>query len=289
MGGILAWVEGVAFLEGFLYVTSNLLQMATPMTEFNPTNAVGVIIDVYASIIALLSFGIILNVVNLFQIPLAINSFIEKRISTHRILVPFVALAFVIPFCISLLAVAFGCILAGFEGWAVEDGILYVFSNILGLATSLTTVSPETIAGGIFDVILSSMALGGVAVFVDYVTVLNPARYIRKRTKEFLAQRGASQLKSTHPLDYGGRTTTTVVQACQCNGEANENSSTLDATLPETTCCNGISCEKLVVQDDVESGRCSVVEDTPRDTSAEPEAAPEPSRSLQLAADDSVV
>ena len=227
--------------------------MVTPLTDFNPSNAAGVLIDVYVSIVALLSFGIMLNLVNLFQIPLAINSFIERRISNRRILVPFFALAFVIPLCISLLAVVFGSILAGFEGWAVKDGILYVFSNTLGLATSLTPVSPETIAGVVFDVILSSVAMGSVAVFIDYVTVLNPARYIRKRFKEFLVKRGATQLKSRHPLEYCG---TVLVQECSCGDEASEHSEKRhqNQIIPEKTACNDTTCKNNAIQD-LESGQ----------------------------------
>lgn len=55
------------------------------------------------------------------------------------------------------------------------------------------------------DIVISGMALGFVAVFLDYVTVLNPARYIRKRFREGLETMGIIRLgmtRSMHPLAY---------------------------------------------------------------------------------------
>jgi len=92
----------------------------------------------------------------------------------------------VIPIYISIVAVAFGSLLGWVEGWLVKEGILYVFSNLLGLGTPLTEVTPTTLPGDILDILISSVALGAAAVVVDYVTVLNPARYVRKRLKEYL-------------------------------------------------------------------------------------------------------
>ena len=204
-GGLLALVESVAFLDGFYYVASNLLNMATPLTEYNPNNVAGIIIDVYVSVVALLCFGIMLNLVNLFQVPLAINNAIKYWVTSGPILVPLFALVFVIPFSIAVLGVVFGSLLAAVEGWAVHNGILYVFSNLLGLGTGLVAIVPQTTGGDILDIIISSLALGCAAIFIDYVTVLNPARYVRKRFRAFLVARGIIQLAKTpdvHPLDY---------------------------------------------------------------------------------------
>jgi hypothetical protein len=205
LGALLACAEGATFLDGFLYVASNLLAMSTPLTDFNPNNPVGVLIDLYVSIMALLTFGIVLNLVNLFQVPLAMNRQIERWVTTNKFLVPCFAMIIVIPFWVAFLAVVFGSILAAIEGWVFHDGVLYVFSNLLGLGTPLTDVLPDTVGGDIVDIIISSMALGCAAVFVDYVTVLNPARYIRKRAKEQLERRGIVRLsenRSMHPLAY---------------------------------------------------------------------------------------
>jgi hypothetical protein len=204
-GGLLALVEKASFLEGFLYVASNLLGMTTPLTNFNPTNVGGVIIDVYISVVALLLFGIVLNVVNVFQIPLAINRMIESFVK-GSVIVPLIAVGFVIPLEIAIVAVAFGALLALLEGWGLHDGIYYVFGNLLGLGTPLTLVTPQTKAGDMLDIFVSSLAMGCVAIFVDYATTLNPARYVRKRLKEALEKHGVVNLNDTsipnrHPLD----------------------------------------------------------------------------------------
>lgn len=191
-GGVMAAVENSSFKDAFLYVASNLLNMSTPLTEFNPRDEWGVLIDVYVSVVALMTFGICINVVNLFQIPLAINGFISIFVS-GKVLVPFIALAFVIPSIFGVVGAIFGSLLAYLEGWALTEGIYYCFGNLLGLGTPLTDVLPQSMKGDLIDIIVSSMALGCVSVVVDYVTVLNPARYMRKRAKEVLARAGVYQ------------------------------------------------------------------------------------------------
>jgi hypothetical protein len=197
-GGLLALVESASFLDGFLYVASNLLNMATPLTNINPNNVIGVVIDVYVSIVALMMLGIVFNIVNHFQVALIINRQIEY-VATG-ILVPVIALGFVIPLLMAIIAVVFGSILAAAEGWNVVDGIYYVFGNLLGLGTPLTNATPHTVMGDVLDIVISSFALGCVAVFVDYVTTLNPARYVGKRMKTFLND-NQNEDSDTHPLD----------------------------------------------------------------------------------------
>jgi hypothetical protein len=209
-GGLLALVEKATFLEGFLYVASNLSSLATPLTDFSPSNVGGVIIDVYISVVALMLFGIVLNVVNVFQIPLAMNTMIESFVK-GSVIVPLIALGFLIPLQIAIVAVTFGALLALLEGWGVNDGIYYVFGNLLGLGTPLTSVTPQTKAGDMFDIYVSSLALVCLAIFVDYVTTLNPARHVRKRLKEALEKYGVVNLNDPgipdrhpeyrHPID----------------------------------------------------------------------------------------
>ena len=88
-GGLLAWAENAKFIHGFLYVVSNLLGMANPLTDWVPTTGLGavVVIDIYTAVAALISFGIMLNVVNLFRIPHEINNLI-RMVVTNEVLVP---------------------------------------------------------------------------------------------------------------------------------------------------------------------------------------------------------
>jgi hypothetical protein len=89
-GGLLAWADGTTFLDGFLYVASNLLGMTNALTEWEPTSGLGVVvaIDIYTAVAALISFGIMLNVVNLFRVPHMINDLIRKFVTRNEFLVP---------------------------------------------------------------------------------------------------------------------------------------------------------------------------------------------------------
>jgi hypothetical protein len=67
-------------------------------------------------------------------------------------------------------------------------------------------VTPQTVGGDIIDIFVSSLALGCVAIFIDYVTTLNPARYVRKRLKESLERHSVFNsngppISNRHPLD----------------------------------------------------------------------------------------
>lgn len=96
-----------------------------------------------------------------------------------------------------------GAILALAENWHISVGILYVLSNILGLADPLTDDSPESDAGKVIDVVISSIALGYTAIFADYVTTLNPATFIRFEIRRYLIALGVEDAEQTtvvHPL-----------------------------------------------------------------------------------------
>lgn len=193
------------FKQGFLYVASNLLGMSNPLTDYNPSWTLGaVFLDMYVAITALLCFGILLNIINLFEIPYAINHIIESCCCVkNSFVVPFIAIFIFIPLLNAGLCVVFGSILALVEGWSLEDGFLYVFSNTLGLGTPLTEVSPETLKGALLDVVLSSIALGYIAIFADYVTILNPSSAFRKKIRRSLGGKGIIDLETVpelHPL-----------------------------------------------------------------------------------------
>jgi len=202
-GGLLAWAENTTFLHGFLYVVSNLLGMANPLTNWEPTTGTGVVIviDIYTAVAALISFGIMLNVVNLFRIPHEMNNLIRKVV-TNGFLVPTIALGIIIPAWYAGLCSILGAILALAENWHVSEGILYVLSNILGLADPLTDVSPNKTAGKVIDVVISSIALGYIAIFADYVTTLNPSSYVRFKIRGYLIALGvvADSTAIAHPL-----------------------------------------------------------------------------------------
>ena len=101
-----------------------------------------------------------------------------------------IALYVFIPLWNAGMCCIFGSILAVLEDWSFSDGILYVFSNSLGLGTPLTEVVPETVGGAVVDIIVSAIALGFLAVFADYVVTLNPARIVRRKFRALTVSLG---------------------------------------------------------------------------------------------------
>lgn len=203
-GGLLALSEKDAtYKEAFLYVISNLLGMANTLTDYAPSGVVtAVVIDLYVEVMRMISFGIMLAVINLFQVPQSINKFINKFVG-NEFLTSLIALGIFIPAWNACLSAILGCFLALAESWHVNDGILYVLTNLLGLGTPLTDVEPTTFHGKFVDVLISSLAIGYFAIFADYVTTLNPSTTVRKGFRGWLGKLGAIDLKKTpelHPL-----------------------------------------------------------------------------------------
>jgi hypothetical protein len=64
-----------------------------------------------------------------------------------------------------------------------------VIGNLLNLGTPLVDIIPNTMPGDLIDIFISSVALGCVALFVDYVSIVNPSRFVRKRVYEHIVVR----------------------------------------------------------------------------------------------------
>mmetsp|Transcript_20226 Transcript_20226/g.47529 ORF Transcript_20226/g.47529 Transcript_20226/m.47529 type:complete len:367 (-) Transcript_20226:183-1283(-) len=201
-GGLFAALEpDTTFRQGFLYVTSNLLGFANPLTDYDPSGrTIAIILDMYVAITALVVFGIMLNIVDLFEVPEAINGFLGRFIK-NKMLVTVFALVILIPLWNAAMCCIFGLILAAAEDWTIEEGILYVFTNALGLGTALTDVVPETVGGALLDIVVSGMALGYLAVFADYVVTLDPSRYVRRKFRTCLAKGGVLELNEHNLAD----------------------------------------------------------------------------------------
>jgi len=203
-GGLMVAVDGCSFKQGFLYVVSNILGMANPLTTYTPDNTATIVLDMYVAVTALITFGIMLNFVNLFEIPKALNTLLY-RLLPNTTIVTVIALGVVLPASICVMACLFGVGLAWAEQWAWNDGILYVLSNLLGLGNPLTDVIPTTFSGALFDVVISSTAFGTLAIFTDYVTILNPSKALRLQFRKILGKIGIIKLNpknKLHPLDY---------------------------------------------------------------------------------------
>ena len=148
-----------------------------------------------------------------------------------------IALGILIPLWNVALCCVFGAILALAENWAISDGILYVITNILGLGTPLTDVEPDTVGGALLDIVISSTALGFIAIFADYVTVLNPSRTIRRRFRRILGKLGVIDPETTasrHPLAerYPSFATNKVGGQASQSRDDGDLSSEMDPNLP---------------------------------------------------------
>ncbi|KAL7529563.1 hypothetical protein ACHAWF_003024 [Thalassiosira exigua] len=253
--GLFACFRHATYLEGFLYVASNLLGIANPLTDWAPGGsewaewevAIAVVLDVYVALTGLVCFGIMLNVVNIFQVPLAINRVVERHVTRNAVLVPMIALGIVVPICYTTLCAILGALLSLAEEWSFKEGFLYVLSNALQLAAPFTDVMPDTVGGRLLDIVISSVAMGYIALFADYVVTLNPSKSVRRKFRGCLGALGAIDLGASpalHPLDPENNRGNDGPRDCVCVGvvasgywEQNdsESSSSVDNRDRETT------------------------------------------------------
>ena len=63
LASILVGFEQWALKTGFLYVISNVLGLANPLTGASPSHPVGMVVDCYVSVLALTFVALILSVV----------------------------------------------------------------------------------------------------------------------------------------------------------------------------------------------------------------------------------
>lgn len=83
-----------SFKEGFLYVVSNLFgDSSLNYVGYVPEKlGVSILLDMYVAITALVLFGIMLNIVNLFGVPIELNNMIERFITKNAVAVPLVSI-----------------------------------------------------------------------------------------------------------------------------------------------------------------------------------------------------
>lgn len=61
-------------------------------------------------------------------------------------------------------------------------------------------MSPNTPSGALLDVLISSMAVGYMAIFADYVTTLNPAKFVRKWLRKYFDEAGIIDIETSSEL-----------------------------------------------------------------------------------------
>lgn len=96
---------------------------------------------------------------------------VERKINSEKTWLPkwlrvILIVVVAIPLLVMAMALIFGSLLAGLEGWVWSTGFYYVVSNLVGLGNPLTNVSPDTTVGKLVDIVIAvwSLSLAGAVI-----------------------------------------------------------------------------------------------------------------------------
>ena len=84
------------------------------------------------------------------------------------------------PCAVLIIGAFFGAILAAGEGWTFEEGWFYVVGNVVGLATPLVDVTPDTFWGEILDVYIAALSISVAGVALGFISSFS---YMQAATK----------------------------------------------------------------------------------------------------------
>eukprot|EP00928_Gymnodinium_smaydae_P078059 TRINITY_DN6166_c0_g3_i1.p1 TRINITY_DN6166_c0_g3~~TRINITY_DN6166_c0_g3_i1.p1 ORF type:complete len:385 (-),score=95.83 TRINITY_DN6166_c0_g3_i1:186-1340(-) len=160
LGGVLALAEGWNFTETFEYVLCNMCGMSA-MVDLTPDTTFGIICDIAVSIVALLITSTALGLAAGFGMATAA---IDK---TPRSFLGFLRTLFIyVPILLLLLCCLTGALIAGIDGWAVSDGILFMIASLCDIYNGLTSASPDTDSAWFFTTLCTviELCVGGVII-----------------------------------------------------------------------------------------------------------------------------
>ena len=184
-GAMLAAVEGWALMDGFYSVISNVLSMPNPLVTNTPSDEVGKVLDIVVSLWSIGVTGTVIAMVgsmslvnrcvdSLHPLALGLLAAVRRRLGvqskTKAATVDVAAFCFLVlilvPGFVLLLACLFAAMLMGVEDWSFTDSFYYVTSGICGLSNPLTSLTPESHGGKIFDIFVSiwSLSLSGAVI-----------------------------------------------------------------------------------------------------------------------------
>jgi len=162
-GCLLAAMEQWDAYLGIEYVLTNVLGLEAPLTSVLPQTVGGKVVDVFMSIWAMLvgttimgiSAGLCLLRKVADLVPSSMAGFLRH-------------LFIYVPFCLLMLAVITGGILALVEGWTFGQGFLYMSGAIAGLANPIVDVAPSTAPGAFTESFCTciELCLGGAVIGV---------------------------------------------------------------------------------------------------------------------------
>eukprot|EP00928_Gymnodinium_smaydae_P078058 TRINITY_DN6166_c0_g2_i2.p1 TRINITY_DN6166_c0_g2~~TRINITY_DN6166_c0_g2_i2.p1 ORF type:complete len:579 (-),score=141.42 TRINITY_DN6166_c0_g2_i2:49-1689(-) len=160
LGWILALAEGWSFTEGFEYVICNMCAIG-PMVNLTPDTNLGLICDIAVSVLALLVTSTTLGLAASFGMAT------EAIHSTPQGFLGFLRTLFIyVPIVLLTLSSGTGALLAGIDGWAASDGILFMIGALCGIQDPLTAASPASDPAFFFTAICTvvELCVGGVVI-----------------------------------------------------------------------------------------------------------------------------
>jgi len=186
-GGLLAAGEGWSYVDGFMYVMRDVLDVGIEMTKAKVEGTSGIVWDVFISFWALgvvvvaFSFVYEMALCRRNTLGWALEKFgltieeeydedgefvVTSKVLKHATAVLTIFVFLVIPILVGTLSVVLGGLLAALEGWSFRDGALYLISELCNIEGGLVEAHPETTFNKLFIVIIDCWAL---AIFGSFV------------------------------------------------------------------------------------------------------------------------
>jgi len=186
-GGLLAAGEGWSYVDGFMYVMRDVLDVGIELTNAKAEGTSGIVWDVFISFWALgvvvvaFSFVYEMALCRRNTLGWAMEKFgltieeeydedgefvVTSKVLKHATAVLTIFVFLVIPILVGTLSVVLGGLLAALEGWSFRDGALYLISELCNVEGGLVEVHPETTFNKLFVVIIDCWAL---AIFGSFV------------------------------------------------------------------------------------------------------------------------
>lgn len=186
-GGLLAAGEGWSYVDGFMYVMREVLDVGIELTKAKVEGTSGIVWDVFISFWALgvvvvaFSFVYEMALCRRNTLGWALEKFgltieeeydedgefvVTSKVLKHATAVLTIFVFLVIPILVGTLSVVLGGLLAALEGWSFRDGALYLISELCNIEGGLVEAHPETTFNKLFIVIIDCWAL---AIFGSFV------------------------------------------------------------------------------------------------------------------------
>ena len=186
-GGLLAAGEGWSFVDGFMYVLRDVLDVGVELTTVTAEGTSGIVWDVFISFWALgvviVAFSFLYEMAlcrrntlgwAMEKLSLTIDEeydedgelVVTSQMLKHATVVLGMFVFLVVPILVGSLSVVLGGLLAAIEGWSFRGGALYLISELCNIEGGLVEVHPDTAFNKFFILIIACWAL---AIFGSFV------------------------------------------------------------------------------------------------------------------------